>query len=333
MGGRVRMTDVARRAHVAPATVSRVLRQPEIVAAATRNRVLRAIDELNYVPNRAAGSLASQRTGIVAMIVPTLANSIFAETVQGTATVLRACGHELLLGNSGYDDLEEESLVRALLGRQPEAFILTGARHTPATRAMLTAAAIPVVETWELPASPIDAAVGFDNAAAARAMVEYLIDRGHRRIAMIARPFAGGTRNDQRIREYLEVVRERGLADGLLEQSHEANALRGGARAMSALLTSGRAIDAVFCADDVHALGALFECRRRGIRIPEDLALAGFGDFDVAGEAAPSLTTVRVPGLDIGRCAAERILARLAGTDATGGVEDVGFALVPRESA
>jgi LacI family transcriptional regulator, gluconate utilization system Gnt-I transcriptional repressor len=332
---RVRMADVARLAKVAPATVSRVLRRPDIVSEETRGRVLQAIRDLHYVPDMVAGSLASNRTGIVAMIVPTLTGSIFAETAAGTASVLRARGYELLLGNSGYDAVEEEELVKALLSRRPDGFILTGSQHTKGTRTMLRQAGIPVVETWELPARPIDMAVGFDNRAAARAIIEFLASRGYRRIAMIARPAGTGTRNDQRIQGYGDAVAALGLPDGLLFPSGEDSALRGGAVSIGLVLSARPRIDAVFCADDIHALGALFECGRRGRSVPGDIALAGFGDFDVAAEATPSLTTVRVPGPDIGRRAAERVLARLDGeaTVEEPAVQDLGFEVMPRESA
>lgn len=333
MTRRVTMADVARHAQVGSATVSRVLRQPGIVAEPTRRRVQRAIDELNYVPDMIAGSLASNRTGIVAMIVPTIAGSVFAETVEGAAAVLRAQGHELLLGNSGYDDDEEENLVRALLGRRPDGVILTGARHTAATRAMLSQANVPVVETWELPDDPIDSAVGFDNRAAARAMIERLYALGHRRIAMIAQPPADRTRNAYRIAGYRDVVRARNLAEDLFFSNDEVSALRAGALAMAAVLAHRPSIDAVFCADDNRAAGALFECTRRAVSVPGDIAVAGFGDFDIAHETAPTLTTIRVPGAEIGRRAAETILACLAGQRPPENGQDLGFELIARESA
>jgi LacI family gluconate utilization system Gnt-I transcriptional repressor len=165
----MRMEDVARLAGVSAITVSRALRHPEKVANETRDRITSAIRTLGYVPNLTAASLASNRSGIIAAIIPTVTNSIFADTVQGMSDRLRREGYQLLLGNTGYSVEEESALVSAFLARRPDGIILTGARHTPTTREMLADANLPVVETWDLAVEPIDMMVGFSNFEAAHA--------------------------------------------------------------------------------------------------------------------------------------------------------------------
>ncbi len=166
-----RMEDVARRAGVSQMTVSRALRTPDKVAPATRAKIAAAVAELDYVPDLVAGGLAARRSRLVAVIVSTLENSIFAATVQGLSTVLREQGYAVLLGASDYSREGEEQLLRAVLGRRPDGIVLTDAVHTQSARRLLRAAGIPVVETWELPAAPLDLAVGFSNLAAGRAMI------------------------------------------------------------------------------------------------------------------------------------------------------------------
>lgn len=321
------MADVARQAGVAPATVSRALRQPHLVTEATRARVFQAIEELGYVPNLVAGALASNRSGIIAMTVPTLANSIFAETVESTAALLRAEGYQLLLGDTGYADAEEESLVFTLLGRQPDGFIVTGSRHTASARALLRGAGIPVVEIWEVPDEPIDSAVGFNNRLAAADLARHLVARGYRSLVMVAQPIGHGGRNDQRIAGVGSVV------EVPLVEARLPNALDAGADALARVLRDHPQADAVVCADDFLALGALFACQRHGIAVPERLAITGFGDFDVARHCVPTLTTVRIPGPEIGRRAAGLILDRLRGVAKGSSSVPLEYELVQRESA
>src|SRR5690348_759301 len=144
-GTRPRIEDVAALAGTSPITVSRALRDPSKVAPATRMRIEAAVEELRYIPNLSASSLASRRSGIVAVLVPTIGNSIFAETVQGVADAIGAAGLQLLLGDYGYSDARESTLVRALIGRQPEALVVVGVVRDPVLRRLLSGLAVPVV--------------------------------------------------------------------------------------------------------------------------------------------------------------------------------------------
>ena len=332
--GTARLADVARAAGVSAMTVSRVLRMPGRVAPETRARVEEAVRALGYVPNLVAGALKSQRSRIVVAIVPTLTSAIFAETVEGMTEVLREQGYQLLLANSGYAPETEESLVTAFLGRRPDGMILTGTQHTPGARAQLRSAGIPVVETWELAKDPIDMNVGFSNRAAGRRLTEALLARGHRRIVFAGVDPAFELRSRRRAQGYREAMRAAGLAPAFhrLDDADRGLTMRSGARAAAALLAARPRIDAVMFSNDFPAFGALSECARRGIAVPGVFAIAGFGDFEVAREAYPAITTVRVPGREMGRRAAAMILARLAGGDPEPRI-DLGFEIVLRESA
>ena len=332
-GGAIRMQDVARAAGVSAITVSRALGAPDRVSPETRARVEAAVRALGYVPNLAAGTLKSQRSRIVVAIVPTLANAIFAETVEGMTEALRAEGYQLLLAHSGYAPETEESLVTAFLGRRPDAIVLTGLHHTAAAQAQIRAAGIPVVETWELGGAAIDMNVGFSNRDAARALTTALVARGYRRIAFVGVDPAAEPRARRREQGYRDAMAEAGrrpLIHRLVED--RGISMRSGAGMLDALLAGPRPADAVMFTNDYIAFGALAECARRGIAVPGRLAIAGFGDFEVARECHPALTTVRVPGREMGRRAATLILDRLAGRPAPPRV-DLGFDVVLRDSA
>lgn len=332
--GAARMADVARSAGVSAITVSRALRMPGRVAPATRARVEAAVQALGYVPNLVAGALKSQRSNIVVAIVPTLVSAIFAETVEGLTSVLREHGYQLLIANSGYAPETEESLVRAFLGRRPDAIVLTGIHHTAGARAQVRAAGIPVVETWELADDPIDMNVGFSNRDAARRLTEALLGRGYRRIAFAGVDPAVELRSRRREEGYRAAMRAARLAPVVhrLDAAERGLTMRSGARAAATLLAARPRIEAVMFANDFPAFGAMAECARRGVAVPAGLAVAGFGDFEVAREACPALTTVRVPGREMGRRAAAMILDRLAGRPVANRV-DLGFEVVLRESA
>jgi len=333
----VTMQDVARAAEVSTITVSRVLRTPEKVRAATRERVQAAVRELGYVPDQVAGALSSRESRLVAALVSTLSGSIFASTVDGLAQSLREADHQLLLGTTEYSSATEEALVATALSRRPDGIVLTSGDHTPAARAMLAGAGIPVIEVWELPEDPVDMAVGFSNQEAGRAMTRHLHATGRRRIG-----FVGGSRGtgeaDRRGRlrrqGYETALAELGLgAPRLVPEPADGSMVERGARDLAALLECWSDTDAVFCSSDSAALGAVSEARRRGIAVPDRLAIAGFGDFEFAGDLGLGLTTVSIPGHAIGTEAGRMLLARKRGEPVGTAILDLGFTIVRRATA
>lgn len=327
---RSRMEDVARLAEVSLITVSRAINQPDKLSPATLAKVRDAIEACGYVPNLVAGSLASNRSRVVAAIVPTIDRSVFSDTVRGLSERLARDGYQLLLGSTGYSLEEEERLVRAFLGRRVDALVLTGTVHSSQTRRLLQDAGIPVVETWELSKYGIDMVVGFSNRKAGAAMGKYLIERGHRALA-----FVGGSeaRSEARFRGFQSLVKAQPGCRLSRFQLPPSAAYAEGREAVRALLEMDPGLDAIFFTNDAIAVGAVMECHRRGIRIPQDLAIAGFADLDIASEIVPSLTSVQVRSASIGEEAGHRIVARLAGESGPQPVTDLGFAIVARESA
>ena len=327
----IRLKDVADLAGVNMMTVSRVINQPSKVAEATRDKVLAAIKKTGYVPNLMAGSLATNKSRIVGCIVPTIDNSIFAETVRGLTEDLALGGYQLLLGQSNYDTTIEDQLVATFLGRKVDGLVLTGGVHSAITVKRLKQAKVPVVETWDLPEKPIDMVAGFSNYAAGKAVGEHLLSKGYKKIA-----FAGGP--DER-----SSARLAGLQTVLTKKTGKPNTIRlaagasfaGGRRVIADLMKTGLP-DVIFFGNDALAAGALMECLARGIKVPEQLAIMGFADLDIAASLEPALSTVRVPTRQMGQAAASMLLARLDSARPAGKppakVQDLGFELVLRGS-
>lgn len=326
------MADVARRAGVSAITVSRALRHPEQVSEATRRQIEAAMAELGYVPNLIAGGLAATQTRIVSVIVPYITHGVFADAIQGVADVLEHKGYCVLLGNSGGSATQEEQIVRTLLGHRPAGVVIQGANHTEATRRLLRNAAVPVVEIGTLPAAPIDMAVGYSNRDAAFAMTRYLINSGRRRIGFISARPSENDRAADRLAGYRAALTEAGIAFDPALVLHTSFGIREGRAALDVFLALPQRPDAVFCASDLWAAGMIGECARRGIAVPDDLAIAGFNDQEIASETVPPITTIRVPRYEIGRVAGEAIMQRLDG-GAAETLVDLGFELVRRDSA
>lgn len=335
-GKKPTMRDVSRLARVSAMTVSRVLADPESATPATRERVLAAVEQLGYVPDMVAGALSSRRTHFIGLILPTLTNSNFGDTAQGLSAELAADRAQLLIGYTLYRGKEEERLVRTLLGRRPDALVIAGNVHSTATRRMLDQSGIPVVEIWETTAQPLYRTVGFSNYETGRAAARHLIELGHRRIGAIGTKVAPDIcdyRGEARLKGFAAALREAGIADDLVLRVDPAPAAYGqGARAMGLLLERAPEVEAVFAVSDLSAMGALMECRRRGIDVPGQVSLMGFGDFEIGRISCPSLTTISVDAEGIGRRAGQLIRCLLGGAAEEPREIDVGFTLHPRET-
>jgi len=329
----VRLLDVARLARVSTMTVSRALRHPEQVAVSTLRAVQVAIAQLGYLPDSAASALATGRSRIVAAIVPTLMNSVYASTVHGLASVLRRAGYELMLGDSGYHAPTEAALVRSFLGRRVDALVLTGVEHDNATRELLARREVPVVEIWDLTTKPIDTVVGFSNVAAGREVGRYFQAHGRSRWAFVGTSPERESRSGKRLLGLREAARQAGLDAPLTAFVTDGMSPAAGHAAVLDLLRLQPVPDALFCANDALATAALRAAADRGLSVPRHIAVLGFGDFDVAAHTSPALSTVRIPGRVIGERAAKALLARLEGSGAGDRRIDVGFEIVVRESA
>ena len=328
-GGAVTLHDVAKLAGVAPITASRALNTPDKVSDDVRRKVADAVARTGYVPNRLAGGLASSRSRLVAALVPTISGPVFLQTVQALTEALAEHGYQLMLGQSGYTGGREDALLEAVIGRRPDGIVLTGILRSAEGRRRLLACGIPVVETWDLTETPIDMLVGFSHPAVGRAVAELLWKKGRRRYAVVA---GSDERARRRTQAFVAVAREHELAEVPVVLVPAPTTFASGRRALRELLAASQRVDAIFCSSDMLALGLLTEARVSGLRVPEQLAVVGFGDLDFAAETDPALTTVRIGATDIGRQAARFIVERAEGRQVDLRVVDVGFSIVERQS-
>lgn len=309
----VTMADVAARVGVSKMTVSRALNRADgnqrSTSEALRQRILKASREMGYVIDQTARTFSSKRSGFVAALIPALNNSNFSDTAHGLTAALEGSGLQVLLGYTDFDIATEERLLRAMLGRRPEAVVVTGGSHTPAARKLLKAAGVPVIETWDLPAEPIEHSVGFSNAEAVGQLVRQLHARGYRRLAFISGLPQSDARGADRLLGFEQAMRELGLdPKRSLSVGRAPVSMDHGAQGVGEVMRKWPDTDALVCVSDHPAFGALAECQRRGWAVPGKLAIAGFGGFEVGSSCHPQLTTVAVDCVGIGRVAGELLL-------------------------
>ena len=324
-----RLDDVAARAGVSSATVSRFLNSPAVVAAATAERIRAAIDATGYVPNLTAGALATNRSRLIAAFVPDIAQSMFNDTVEAMIDVLSADGNSVMLALTGPGSQRINREIDVALGRRVDAIILTGIVSDTETRARLRANPVTVIETWGLPDDPIDIAIGFSHARAGEEMARFLRGRGYRRPHLIV-PLS--TRSEHRASGFAT----RWMADGgdaptRLEVSVPSH-FGQGRLSFRALDDLPRRPDVVVCGSDSIAQGLIVEAQAAGLRIPDDIAVTGFGNLRMAGDMRPTITSVDVDGSRIAREVMRVLRGRGAGTPIET-IVDVGFRIIARESA
>ncbi len=311
--GRATLADVARRAGVTAMTVSRTLREPSKVSADTAQRVHTALEATGYAPNKSAGLLASGRSRIVAALVPNIANSIFAETIQGLSDALQADGLELLLTATGYSLEREEHQIRAVLGWAPAALIVTGRHHALGALQMMRRAqteGVPVIEVWDnSPGSSEFIQVGFNHTKAGRAMFTHLQQCGYSDLVYVASGVVGDLRAHERRAGFVTAATKAGCRIRIVTAPQE-EPMAAGRRVMQRLLEEKELPHAVAFSNDYFAAGAILQAREQGIQIPTKLGVMGFGDMTIAGQIG--ISTLAVPRYGIGFTTGTRVIARIA---------------------
>lgn len=308
------LEDIARAAGVSKMTVSRVLRDGSGFSDQTRRKVIEIAAQLGYVPNRLAAAFGSdQAETLVGMCVPRLTSGLFGHVLDGVDRALGRLGYQLIIGANDHSMTEEEAWIRQVVSWRPAGLILSGRHHTPGTIELLRSAAVPVVEIWDLTTSPIDMAVGFSHADCGAEMARHLLARSRRKAGYVGALARSDVMGQARFEGFRDALARAGhpLVDA--EMLHDAPGFYAGYYGLETLLSRKNDFDVVYFHNDEMAIGGLAFCQSRGLSVPEDIGIAGWGGMEAASILQKRLTTTVVPTTSIGKAAAEALVAKLKG--------------------
>jgi LacI family gluconate utilization system Gnt-I transcriptional repressor len=316
-------------AGVSPITVSRALSYPEKVREETRQRILAAVAETGYVVNRFASSLRSGRSAIVTVFVSNLVNPHFATSIQGIVEAFEGSGYHLMFAQIGYSEMVEVDVVSTALPFRPAGVIFTGVIRADVTREAVSRLAIPIIEMWGHRDDPIDMLVGFSNAEGGRLMGRHFGERGFKRIAYCGHATERGA---ERIDGFRQGLAEQGADLALVHPMEGTRRITDGIEALDQILDRMPDCDAIFFGTDLLATGAMLRADERGIAVPQQLALAGFGGLDFTAHVKPTLTTLNIEGYEMGLKAGRMMLDRLNDRPIAQPVFDYPITLLQRDS-
>jgi len=302
---------IAEKAGVSVATVSRAIRQPNTVASKTRERILKLVEQYQFVPDGRAATFSSRRTGVIGLIVPTISNSIYAEFTEAVQTRLQTADLSLLIANANYSAETERDIIRRLIESRVEGIILTGFQRDPALYQLLQRYQIPFVVTWATSPDSNIPSISFDNRSAAIEATEALLKLGHRRIGLICGMTGLNDRAAQRFDGYRFTLNEYGIAFDPALVAEKPFEIGVAAEAAAELMQLQKPPTALFCANDIQALGALFACQKLNIRVPDDVSIIGFDDLPFSRIVTPALSTIHVPATHMGGAAAEALIGAI----------------------
>lgn len=307
------LRDVSEESGVSEMTVSRVLRNRGDVSQTTRDRVLATAKRMGYVPNKIAGALASSRVNLVAVIIPSLSNMVFPEVMTGIAEVLDDTELQPVVGVTNYSPEREESVLYEMLSWRPSGVIIAGLEHSDASRAMLQASGIPVVEIMDVDGEAVDAVVGISHRRAGREMAQAIVEQGYERIGFLGTKMPLDHRARKRFEGFTEALAKTGLEVVAQEFYSGGSALLKGREMTQAILERDPDLDFLYYSSDIIGAGGLLYCLEKGIDVPGTLGMAGFNGVEFLRGLPMHLATMDAERLEIGRAAARIIVERASG--------------------
>ncbi|MEP0962438.1 MAG: LacI family DNA-binding transcriptional regulator [Roseobacter sp.] len=326
---KVSLSQVASAAGVSKMTASRVLRGEGGYSEKTRALVMQKVDLLGYLPNRLATVFAGdQSSTFVGVSIPDLGNEVFSQVLDGIDRKLGSFGHQTVLGLTQHTEKEEEDWIRTVLTWQPAGLILTGRFHAPRAMDMLRNSGIPIVEIWDLNSSPLDMSVGINHFDAGFDMGRYLARCGYRNIGYVGTSHDTANAATTRITGFTKAVHAGGGKVTKQLCLHDTATYYPGYYGTEQLLASTPDIDCIFYQNDSMAFGGMQYCAAKGLHVPSDIGIAGWGDLPVAAVLPKRLTSMHVSHLKLGQAAAEMMMSRLSG-EPVEPVRDIGFKLIP----
>lgn len=309
----ITIRDIAREAGVSPGTVSRIFHSPHMVKQSTKDRINSVISKHNYIPNMYASALTTKQTMTIGLIIPTVQNSIHAALIESIQEQCNREGYSVLIGNTNYSYETETKLLEIMLRRRVSGILHAGTLNNDSLNILRMAAEhkIPSVVVWENIDDKEISSIGIDNYAAGYAITNYLVERGHREIGVLIGPYNRMTRLKQRLLGYRQCLIDNNIEHKTQNEVKIEHKISEGAEGLKHLLKYGTKLTAIFAASDVLAFGALHQAHQEGIRVPKDLSIVGFDDIEFASYCAPPLTTIRVPGIEMGKTAVEELIDRI----------------------
>lgn len=315
MNKKADIVSVANAARVSPATVSRFFNRPELVKLATRKKIDSAVKRLGYIRNRAAQTIHGIRSGTIGLLVPTIANTIFADVIQAFSDEVGDSGFTILLGTHSYDDKREYDVLRKFLEHRVDGVALVGLRHSEEVYRLIESQKTPAVSLWNYaPASRIPC-VGADNYDAGKTIAQYVLTAGHRRVATLFPPLIGNDRAMSRADGVLEALGGAGIVPDAADQLETLYSVSSAKAVVAGYLRSRLPPDVIICGNDVLALGAIYATQSCGLRVPQDIAVTGIGDFKGSKDVEPAITTVRIPAKTIGKLAGDALVRSIMSPD------------------
>lgn len=305
------LRDVSEASGVSEMTVSRVLRNRGDVSEATRSKVLAAAKELGYVPNKIAGALASNRVNLVAVIIPSLSNMVFPEVLTGINQVLEGTDLQPVVGVTDYLPEKEEKVLYEMLSWRPSGVIIAGLEHSDASRVMLQAAGIPVVEIMDTDGKPVDAMVGISHRRAGREMAKAILKAGYRHIGFMGTKMPLDHRARKRFEGFTEFLAKEGVEIEDRQFYSGGSALAKGREMTRTMLERSPELDFLYYSNDMIGAGGLLYLLEQGIDVPGRIGLAGFNGVELLQGLPRQLATMDACRLEIGRKAAQIIVNRL----------------------
>lgn len=306
----VTIADVARQAGVSPMTVSKVMRDTGRVGEDTRARVKRAAEELGYVPNGLAGALAARSTPIVGVLIPSVSDGVYAEVLAGINTVLRPQGMQTFIGETFFNPELEAGLLRTMLPFRPAGLILAGGiARTAQAEHLLSLRRIPAVQIWDGDAPGLDATIGPSHDAAGRMAARHLLATGARACAYVGAQLDADICARRRLTGFRAELAQAGVPLTEVTDPDLPRQTDSGHDLTARLLAGGAAVDAIHYLNDAMALGGLRALFAAGIDVPGQVAVMGFNGTSCATAVRTRLTTLDLPRAEIGRQAAQAILA------------------------
>jgi LacI family gluconate utilization system Gnt-I transcriptional repressor len=323
------LQDVADAVGVTKMTVSRFLRDPSLVSQELQTQLSKAVEKVGYIPNKAPGILSNSKSHAVGVLVPSLSNQVFSDVISGIESVLEPKGYQTMLAHTGYSQQSEEDRVATLLAYHVDGLILSESQHTDRVRKMIETTGIPVVEIMDSVSDPISQSVGFDNQAASSAMTQRMIDKGYSKLVYLAARM--DLRTQQKLKGFEVTMAQNGLKPESI-QTEDASSFSLGSELLKQALKKHPELDGIVCTNDDIAIGALFECQRQKINIPEQIAIAGFHGHNFAQEVVPKLATVNTPREKMGEIAAQQLLDRFENKPMETNVYELAVELVDGET-